>query len=134
VPRTRVTAAGVQELKAAIPEVDVIISAQGAEEPPRSNSRGWLTAAGILTGVLSLSLLGAWVWTRRRHRPGTASAAAPVPRAEAAGASVLVRCSGCGRRLKGKAELAGKKLKCPQCGQAVLVPSVQAGEPGRTPG
>jgi serine/threonine protein kinase/DNA-directed RNA polymerase subunit RPC12/RpoP len=132
VPRTKVTATGVQELKAAIPGVDVM--APGAEEPARSGSRGWLTAAGILVGVLSLSLLGAWLWTRRRHRPGTASAAAPVPRPEAAGASVLLRCSGCGRRLKGKAELAGKKLKCPQCGQAVLVPSIQTGEPGRTSG
>jgi hypothetical protein len=46
-----------------------------------------------------------------------------------------VRC-GCGKQLRARAALAGKRVKCPQCGEAVLVPGVQAARPGsgRWPG
>jgi hypothetical protein len=33
-------------------------------------------------------------------------------------------CSACGKRLKVKPEMAGKKVKCTQCGKAVPVPGV----------
>ena len=45
------------------------------------------------------------------------------------------RRSACWRKLKVKAELAGKKVKCPHCAAAVEVPNPQAGPPdapGRT--
>lgn len=37
-------------------------------------------------------------------------------------------CSSCGAKLKAKRALAGKKVKCSQCAQAVSVPSIQEGE------
>jgi hypothetical protein len=37
--------------------------------------------------------------------------------------SVRVQC-GCGKRLSARDELAGKRVKCPSCGQPVTVPSV----------
>ena len=36
--------------------------------------------------------------------------------------SVSVPCPECGRKLRIKAELAGKKVKCPQCGKAIVAP------------
>ena len=35
---------------------------------------------------------------------------------------LLVICTGCGKKLKTRRESAGKKLKCPGCGQFVAVP------------
>src|SRR5207249_7669214 len=39
------------------------------------------------------------------------------------GAMITFECSGCNRKLQAKEERAGKKVKCPQCGQVVLIPS-----------
>ena len=36
-------------------------------------------------------------------------------------AAISFGCAGCGKKLKAKAELAGKQVKCPQCGKAVHV-------------
>jgi serine/threonine-protein kinase len=41
-------------------------------------------------------------------------------------------CSSCGTSLKAKAELAGKKVKCPRCSQAVLVPGPAAPKRARS--
>lgn len=37
--------------------------------------------------------------------------------------SISVQCSGCGKSLKAKDELAGRRVKCPDCGQVVVVPT-----------
>src|SRR5438093_3287450 len=59
--------------------------------------------------------------------------------------SLSLRCEACGKPLKLKDELAGKKIKCPACGQGLTVPpadepegvtaaaEVGAPEPGRAP-
>ena len=39
-------------------------------------------------------------------------------------AMVSFPCVGCGKKLKAKTELAGKSVKCPQCGKSTAVPSV----------
>lgn len=57
-----------------------------------------------------------------------APAAAPAPGVPANGQStesVIVACS-CGKRLKAKPELAGKKVKCPGCGGVLVVPALRA--------
>jgi len=36
---------------------------------------------------------------------------------------ILFFCGGCGNKLKVKKELAGKKVKCPKCGEVMLVPA-----------
>jgi 4-amino-4-deoxy-L-arabinose transferase-like glycosyltransferase/DNA-directed RNA polymerase subunit RPC12/RpoP len=38
-------------------------------------------------------------------------------------------CSACGKKLRVKAELAGTKIKCPQCGQCVLAPQLRPSAP-----
>jgi DNA-directed RNA polymerase subunit RPC12/RpoP len=35
--------------------------------------------------------------------------------------SISVRCLGCKKKLTAKAELAGKRVKCPSCGQALVL-------------
>jgi serine/threonine protein kinase len=58
--------------------------------------------------------------------------AAPTPRPKAAPAAMVsFPCARCGKNLKAKAVLAGKKVKCPQCAQALLVPENKASEAGR---
>src|SRR5690242_10486486 len=49
---------------------------------------------------------------------------------------VAFACPQCGKSLKAKDELAGKKARCPQCGRAVPIPSARtlaaAGPPAAT--
>jgi hypothetical protein len=49
-----------------------------------------------------------------------------------AASSISVRCSGCNASFKVKPELAGKRIRCSQCGQAVAVPPVEA-DPASAP-
>jgi hypothetical protein len=42
--------------------------------------------------------------------------------------SVVITCSECSKRFKGKASLAGKKIKCPFCKEAFVVPADVAGD------
>jgi DNA-directed RNA polymerase subunit RPC12/RpoP len=42
--------------------------------------------------------------------------------------SVFFQCSGCGKKLKAKADSAQKKVKCHKCDKAVLVPAAEAVE------
>ena len=81
------------------------------------------TLAAILSFVLVVPL-GVWLYVRYRrliHHQQTVVAArertaeAPLP-------PLAFACSTCGKMLKAKAELAGKKVKCSQCGQPVPVP------------
>jgi hypothetical protein len=40
--------------------------------------------------------------------------------------SISVQCPGCAKKLKTNDHLAGKRIKCPGCGQVMLVPAAQA--------
>src|SRR5207253_1019891 len=62
--------------------------------------------------VLALLLA---VWLRRRGRRETPAAAAPPM-------SNSLPCPECGKMLRARAELGGKRVKCVQCGRPVLVP------------
>ena len=42
--------------------------------------------------------------------------------------SIIVTCSQCGRRLEAKEEWGGRRVKCPECGEAVTIPQ-GAGQP-----
>ena len=57
-----------------------------------------------------------------------ASSTQPVAKS-AEPAFFKLTCPGCGKKLRVKAALAGKKARCPQCQRAVAVPPVQAGHP-----
>jgi RNA polymerase sigma factor (sigma-70 family) len=99
------------------------------EAAPRAGSKRWLAGAVILGLLLTLAL-AVWLSVRHSRRAGKTPAPAGDKPAEpaAAPASGSFRCSGCGKLLKVKAELAGKKVKCPQCGQAVRIPAIKARE------
>jgi LPXTG-motif cell wall-anchored protein len=110
------------------------LSAVGAEPSPdgpegaapRAGSKGWLAA--VLLGLLFLLALAGWFAVRRR-RAGTGSA--PGQKKPTTAAPLLpVSCPGCGEHLNARAELAGKRVQCPQCRQSVLVPHPEASETG----
>jgi hypothetical protein len=96
------------------------------QAPTRTARRGWLAAAVLMTLLVVLAVLGQWLWARRRRRrqapapDNPLSAGAPAP-------LVSLACPGCGHGLKVKAELAGKRGKCPKCGKPVLVRGGAAG-------
>src|SRR5262249_44190367 len=82
-------------------------------EPEPTGARRWMTLLAL--SVLSLAVvvfLGVWLSTRRRRPAGPAK---PVPGTGAANA-IGFACTSCNKRLKARAEQAGRKLKCPHCG------------------
>jgi Protein of unknown function (DUF1583) len=86
-----------------------------AEEPP---ARSWLMAAlmiGAVVVVVLVVVVGAGLYLRRRHAAQVHVENQPAV-SETPGAPIAVTCAGCGKKLKVKGELAGKKIKCPQCG------------------
>jgi predicted RNA-binding Zn-ribbon protein involved in translation (DUF1610 family) len=99
--------------------------------PVKSADRGWLMAALLIGAAIIVFVSGAAaaaVFLRRR-RPAVQAPAANQPAAtEAAAAIVAVACAGCGKKLKAKAEWAGRTVKCPQCGKAVAIPAASAGD------
>jgi RNA polymerase sigma factor (sigma-70 family) len=94
--------------------------------PADGRPRRWL-AALVGTALLLALAVGATLYVLKRRRapktPARAEKKSPPLPVEAKAALVAVACSGCGKRLKVKAALAGKKVKCPHCGQAVPVPA-----------
>jgi DNA-directed RNA polymerase subunit RPC12/RpoP len=94
-----------------------------AEERRTSWAKRWGAPAGVVLVVILLSLAVFLVVRRRRAgKPALGPAPRSEARAESAAPSVSARCSGCGKAFKCRVGLAGKKVKCPQCGQTVLVP------------
>jgi DNA-directed RNA polymerase subunit RPC12/RpoP len=96
-----------------------------AAVPPPDGRRPWLAAAQILGLILTSSVaLGVWLavrHSRAARTPGTAFAPDGEAKPDAT-SSVSFPCSRCGKQLKARPELAGKKLRCPGCGEPVVVP------------
>src|SRR5581483_2532670 len=81
------------------------VAAEAEEPAPPPRPKPWR----LLTAVVVLLLAGAaglWWYARRRLTQARAALA----------------CPGCGEEFVARAELAGKKVKCPACGEAVRVP------------
>ena len=108
----------------AIPNMPVSSPTAGAPAPadqsaapaPQASGKGGL--AVTLAGVIAIPLLaaitiGSVLYLRRRKTP---AARKPVP------AFVAFACPDCGNKIKVRPELAGKKIKCGQCGKAAPVP------------
>jgi serine/threonine protein kinase len=93
--------------------------------------KGWLVALGLVgLGTACLLSLSFAVMRSIRHRRAEHS-----PAEEAAVAtSVSFPCSQCGKTLKGKADLAGKRVKCPNCGKPTRVPGQQTIQAKVAPG
>jgi hypothetical protein len=123
----------------------VTLSAAGVEAgpdqstefaPPARRSKAWLTAVALVLGLLLALALALRLFARQGRRAGLAAPAsgAGEPGNSAAGEeSIPFPCPFCGRRLKARADLAGKKCKCPQCAEPVSVPGGAAGESARIP-
>jgi serine/threonine protein kinase len=97
-----------------------------AEEGSTTGSKGWLAAAGILGLVILLSLVLGWaIRQRRATAKAPARLLAKQAQTDVAAPANSLRCSGCGRILRTRPELAGKRVKCPHCGTAVVVAGEQ---------
>jgi serine/threonine protein kinase len=110
----------------------------GAAAPEKSGRQGWFAAAAVLGLVVTLlGFLGAWLSARRRRPAGERPASVPGPEREArpaaAAPSVLVTCSGCGKKFRARAQLAGKRVQCPQCRQPLLIPGPSTDVTSRGP-
>ena len=96
------------------------------EQTNENSSPGGGSGLVLFIGlVITLTVgLGLWFYLRRRLQEELAEApdAPPKPSRDKAPTPTTFQCSGCKKKLRVKAGLAGKKIKCPQCGIAVLVP------------
>jgi serine/threonine protein kinase len=99
--------------------------------PAGTGGQWWLVPVLALVGVSAAVAVsfGAWHYRRTRRR---AAPAGPVASAVAA-ATIGFACGGCGKRLRARMDLAGKKLKCPQCGKGVVVPGATPENPEEQP-
>ncbi len=95
--------------------------------PPKTLTKLWLALAITLFVALGLSWVAWRYWRPGRDDAVELSEADLVPNEPEVVATVTFRCSGCGKRLRAKASAVGKKVKCPQCAQAVQVPRARTG-------
>ena len=117
---------------------DVRVRAQSFNKvQPAIQKKAWwkpLVPVVILVIVLSLGVL-LWLGLRRMRNPRAPSVApdvkpsadaVPAPKqtvvANEAAAFLTFACTGCGKKLKARAEFAGKKVKCKHCGNVTQVP------------
>ncbi len=103
-----------------------------------AGKKGWRAIPLFLSVVFILFAgLAGRLYVRRRRRPEKIPADAPASgkqvQAENVPAFAFFSCSGCGKRLKAKTALAGKKVKCPQCGKAAAVLLEDGFTPARQP-
>jgi Protein of unknown function (DUF1583) C domain len=100
----------------------------GAQAPVAGG--GWLTPiVVILVAMFVLMLItaiGLLYVLKRRGIPAKKEAPAAPAKSAASGNYVSFPCSECGKNLKVKIELAGKKLKCPHCGTVTKAPASAA--------
>jgi predicted RNA-binding Zn-ribbon protein involved in translation (DUF1610 family) len=111
---------------------DGIPAAQTAAAPESAPARregSWKVVVLGVGSVLAFGAVGVWIYRRRRGQTPTPATADPETPTAVPGL-LAVTCSSCGTSLKAKAHLAGKKAKCPKCGQAVAIPGIKAAEKG----
>jgi hypothetical protein len=98
--------------------------------PPKPARRGWWVAGGVIALVLGATGLAGWLLVRRKRRNQPQPEITPeAVRPEGPTASVSFPCPGCKKKLRAKTALAGKAVKCPECGAAAVVPSIQVNAP-----
>ena len=96
----------------------------------------WIPISEMVGMVLTLALvIGSWVWFRVRQGAANVPAEEPILDTaiedEVPSPPITFRCPACQKRLKARADLGGKKVRCSQCGQAVRVPGNKRGEASR---
>lgn len=91
--------------------------------PPAGDdgSRSWLIQALAIAGAVAVLLIGVVAWVRR-SKPKQAAGGDASGAAGSAEELIGFSCTACGKHLKVKKELAGKRIKCPGCGAAQVAP------------
>jgi DNA-directed RNA polymerase subunit RPC12/RpoP len=85
-----------------------------------SSTGGWLAVFLPVATVVFLVVLAFAIYQTRRMRASRQPGEHRSKPAEGAAPFVSFECSHCGKALKAKAELQGRKIKCPHCKQTVL--------------
>jgi len=99
-----------------------VAAALAGPENKRSGILALMLAISFMIILIAIALVSYFHVSRRR-------AAQTTPRPEvmntppAAAHAPIFACTACGKKLKIKATSAGKKVKCPKCGQVVLTPN-----------
>jgi DNA-directed RNA polymerase subunit RPC12/RpoP len=101
------------------------------ERPAGSNGGSTLVKLfGLIIACALATALGGFLYWRRSRRLATTPLPAAGPNTsagmEAMPLPISFSCAACSKQLKARAELAGKKVRCSQCGKAVLVPMTKA--------
>jgi DNA-directed RNA polymerase subunit RPC12/RpoP len=114
-------------IRTGTPIADSGLAADGSAST--EDNIGWVVAVAVVAVLIAGTILGVvFLYMRqvRRARKVFAGSGHPLPQAKpppVAERPVSFRCSGCRKTLKGKPEMAGKKIRCPECGTMMLVPS-----------
>jgi serine/threonine-protein kinase len=138
--------AGGQDIPVDVRFHDLDIQSPALPQEARTDAAGaalprekkWLPAAELAVLGIALGLaaaLGVSLYRRRARSQGPAPASGgETPAGPAAAPPVLsFACSACGKDLKARSELAGKKARCRHCGAVVLIPEAGAGAAGGPP-
>jgi len=93
----------------------------GEAAPPLApRSRLWWAIAILVAAtIVGLLIFAVRAGLNRRNRPAAAATRPAAPPEVAS--SISFPCAECGKKLKAKADLAGKRIKCPGCGKSVAV-------------
>jgi serine/threonine protein kinase len=96
-----------------------------ANAPPEGKKASWLAAAAVIGVVLAATVVGGLLVLVRLRRTGRGPSADEIlpgrsRKPESADSCFSTSCPGCGKTLRGKAELAGKKVRCPNCGTTLV--------------
>jgi hypothetical protein len=121
------------QTRTTVPPAGKVVTQQAPvskQKPVAPDESGWDVTDWLVGGlsVLAVLLVGlnGWLFLAQRGRAPKEVAPAPArttpARVEAAVVFVSFACPDCGKRLKVKEELAGKKVKCPQCARVLPVP------------
>jgi len=106
-------------VKASVPPAPV------AAAPRDSSVSLWLIALAVGAFLIfALFAVGGWFALRLRRRPKAAMQTAAKPKAPAG--IINFACSHCNKRLKVKLAIAGKKVKCPDCGELTQAPRAKS--------
>jgi DNA-directed RNA polymerase subunit RPC12/RpoP len=97
-------------------------------DPPSRTRLAKPVLLGLATTLFVTLAVGLMLRLRQRPRSPTPKSRVveETGPSKASSPTAAVACSVCGKRLKIKVEFAGKKIRCPHCSTAVLVP--EAGE------
>jgi hypothetical protein len=104
-----------------------------AEAEAGSREKGWLAAVGLLVLITTILLGVGYCLHRLRAGWDTPDPAPGVKQTGPEAVAVSFTCPHCGKGLKARAGLAGKKVRCPQCAKTVSVPESPPAEDHPSP-